>query len=378
MRLRFLILSFAVLILAAGTGYAQTFTGTLDGYWSYNSITPIDPTSDRLTNFDPTGDRFNNLRAFDTRDRTFSLNYGEIAMEYKPNDVGIRVDIGFGDAADVVHAFEPGGLNEWRHIQQAYLTATKGSLTLDFGKFVTPIGAEVIETKDNWNYTRGFLFTWAIPFYHFGARGTYVASDKVTLGGYVVNGWNNVKDNNVSKSVGLTGSYKPHEKITFVGNLLVGHENSFIATSRQLYDAILTINVSDSVTMMANYDYGRDRFVDTSSFLAVEGARAHWQGIAGYIKYKVNDTFTLSTRYEWFDDHDGFMTGTAQELQSGTGTMTIPFSDMTVWLEYRRDWGNRFVFAGSRPTPFGHTPDQREDQTTVTLGLTYNFTKMVN
>ncbi len=25
-------------------------------------------------------------------------------------------------------------------------------LQVDFGKFVTPAGAEVIETKDNWNY----------------------------------------------------------------------------------------------------------------------------------------------------------------------------------------------------------------------------------
>ena len=42
----------------------------------------------------------------------------------------------------------------------------------DVGKFVTPIGAEVIESQDNWNYTRSILFGYAIPFYHVGVRAT--------------------------------------------------------------------------------------------------------------------------------------------------------------------------------------------------------------
>ena len=35
-------------------------------------------------------------------------------------------------------------------------------LTLDVGKFVTQHGAEVIESKDNWNYSRSFMFALAI------------------------------------------------------------------------------------------------------------------------------------------------------------------------------------------------------------------------
>jgi hypothetical protein len=29
---------------------------------------------------------------------------------------------------------------------------------------VTPLGAEMIETKDNWNYSRSLLFALAIPY----------------------------------------------------------------------------------------------------------------------------------------------------------------------------------------------------------------------
>ena len=49
----------------------------------------------------------------------------------------------------------------------------------------------MIESKDNWNYSRGLLFSWAIPYYHTGLRATYAVNDKVSLAGFLVNGWNN-------------------------------------------------------------------------------------------------------------------------------------------------------------------------------------------
>ena len=56
-------------------------------------------------------------------------------------------------------------------------------LQFDFGKFVSPLGNEVIETKDNWNYSRSLLFTLAVPYYHMGMRAIYSPSDKVMLAG---------------------------------------------------------------------------------------------------------------------------------------------------------------------------------------------------
>jgi hypothetical protein len=248
---------------------------------------------------------------------------------------------------------------------------------------VTPIGAEVIETKDNWNYSRGLLFTWAIPFYHFGLRTNYALNDKVTLGAYLVNGWNNVKDTNTAKSVGLVGTFKPHSKVTLVTNFLWGKEIAEHNEARELYDGILTVAVNDKLTVMANYDYGRDHALGSGIVPGIAGPRVIWQGIAGYLRLKANEKLTLSTRYEWFDDRDCFMTGctalgfTDQELQSATATATIPWSDLNLWLEYRRDWGNRHTFLGTDPGVFGPVATAREDQTTYTIGVTYTFTRMV-
>ena len=67
----------------------------------------------------------------------------------------------------------------------------------------------MIESKDNFNYSRGLLFALAIPYYHMGARVGYAVSDKVSVTGYLVNGWNNVKDNNDAKTVGASLAIKP-------------------------------------------------------------------------------------------------------------------------------------------------------------------------
>src|SRR5204863_2422182 len=113
---------------------------------------------------------------------------------------------------------------------------------------------EVIETKDNWNYSRSFLFSWAIPYYHAGVRTIVAANDKVTLGGFVVNGWNNVVDNNNGKTVGGQVVLKPVSKLTFTQNYTVGKEQSDDAR-RYLVDRIATVDVAPTPSSMATYCY---------------------------------------------------------------------------------------------------------------------------
>jgi hypothetical protein len=66
MRFHFLAVSAIIWVLFAETAFAQTFTGTLDGYWSYNTNTAAF--------------QLNCFRAFDIDDQAFSMNYGEVAV----------------------------------------------------------------------------------------------------------------------------------------------------------------------------------------------------------------------------------------------------------------------------------------------------------
>ena len=97
-----------------------------------------------------------------------------------------------------------------KYVEQMYV-ATKPpkwkGFEADFGQFTTSAGAEVIESGDNWNYSRSLLFANAIPYYHFGLRTSIPIGSAFTGGVQVVQGWNNIFDNNSGKTVGITGVY---------------------------------------------------------------------------------------------------------------------------------------------------------------------------
>jgi hypothetical protein len=224
-------------------------SGFVDAYYMYN-FNKVDPA----------------LRTFDVQHNAFSLSLAEIAFQKTAtadSKGGFRVDLDFGKTADLVAAYEPEGSDGkeiYKHIQQAYVSYfASPKVTLDFGKFVTPIGAEVIESKDNWNYARSFLFGYAIPFYHVGLRGTITASDKVTLTGFVLNGWNNSSEifqGQPCLAVGAT--VKPTGSITWIGNFMYGPEHADSDVKRSLFDTTLTVMPKSNLSLMGNFNYGKD------------------------------------------------------------------------------------------------------------------------
>src|ERR1700722_13575189 len=139
-------------------------SGFVDLYYAYNFNTPTRPCA-------VIGGVavYNCLRNFDVTQNAFSLNLAGLTLEKKVTPdrrAGFRLDLAFGPAAAMIHATEPGGSDVFQNIEQAYVSylAPIGSgLQFDVGKFVSPADFESIETRDDWNYSRGLLFTLATP-----------------------------------------------------------------------------------------------------------------------------------------------------------------------------------------------------------------------
>jgi hypothetical protein len=225
---------------------------------------------------------------------------------------------------------------------------------VDAGEFVTSAGAEVIESNQNWNYSRSLLFSWAIPYYHFGIRTSLPIGPHFTGGVQVVQGWNNIYDNNSDKTVGLTGAYA-WKKVTWSNVYYVGPEKSHTNTGmRHLYDTTVLVNASDRLSYYINFDYGRDKNVGSGS--------QQWTGIAGAARYAIGRKYAIAGRLELFDDIDGFSTGVAQRVKEFTLTGEYK---MTNWLmsrlEFRDDWSNQPFFQKGSGTS--------KNQPTILLGL---------
>jgi hypothetical protein len=315
--------------------------GYVDTYYGYN-FNKVDPL----------------LRTFDVQHNTFSLSAAEVNFTKAPTSespVGFRTDLFFGKAADLTAAFEPeaDGKEIYKHVQQAYLSLLTGKVQWDAGKFVTPMGAEVIESQDNWNYTRSILFGYAIPFYHLGVRATLPVNDKVIVGAQLVNGWNNASELNGGKTVHLSLTLKPTSKVTWIGNYMVGKEAEGLDT-RNLFDTTLTLAATSKLSLMANVDYGKEGPVS-------------WWGIAGYAKYQATPAWAIVGRYEYVDDTDGGFMTVGTKAQSFTVTSDhLIAGALRARLEYRLDKTDGDFFEKSNG-------DATDTQQTLTVGLVYSF-----
>jgi hypothetical protein len=324
-------------------------------------------------NFNNPTSQVNGLRFFDGATNSFGLNLVELVVDKAPDAAnsrtGYHVALGFGQAMNVVNGSEPkAGLGFDQYLKEAYfsyLAPVGKGLQVDVGKFVTPAGAEVIETKDNWNYSRGILFTYAIPYYHFGMRAKYTFNDKYSLSGYFVNGWNNVIDNNTGKTYGMSFGWNPNKKFGIVQNYLAGPElNGINSNWRQLSDTVITYSPTSKLSFMVNGDYGRgDRIYNGEGGVS---RPVFWTGVAGYVKYAFSGTTAFSTRYEYYNDHDGFTSGVPQHFNEFTTTFEkLVAHHIISRFEYRHDMSNQPYFVkGVTPVDY---------QNSLTAGLVYTF-----
>ncbi len=337
-----------------------TLSGFVDTYYGFNSNHPFT--------------RQNGLRNFDVNTNQFGLNMIELVADKSvdtTNRLGYHVALGFGQAMNMVNSASPTELGFDQYLKEGYLEylapVGKG-LQINVGKFVTPAGAEVIESKDNWNYSRSLLFSYAIPYFHFGASAKYAFNPKFAVTGYLVNGWNNTIDNNTGKTVGVSLAWTPNAKFSVTENYMGGPEqNNDNKDWRHLLDTVITYNPTAKLSFIANYDYGRDT-PNPAAPVPVPFTLAKWSGLAGYVKYAPNDKWAVALRGEYFDDNQGWTTGTAQELSEFTATLQRTISSKLIArLEGRRDMtGARTFLRGPEGTPTG-------GQNTVTLGLVYAF-----
>lgn len=326
-------------------------SGVADGYFS--------------NNFDDPASGKNFIRNFDTEADSGDLNMLKFAIERSAEPVGFRFDVGFGRAFDIFAISEPTTRvrPQLDQILQGYVSVKPASwkgLQIDVGKFYTSAGAELTETHLNWNYSRAYLYANG-PYYHFGIRATAPVTKSLSMGVQLINGWNNVADQNSAKTVGITALYTKG-KVTLGQNYYVGAEKPKpFKGVRNFSDTVLTVNTTPWHSFYVNYDIGRE------SFGGAQDA-ALFQGVSFANRFAVGKHFALAPRVEVYKDSKGFITGAAQTLKEFTMTGEVKFFDgLLTRLEWRRDWSNVAYF--DRPTgiPLGKT------QTTVLVGIVGYF-----
>jgi len=328
------------------------FSGRVSAYYTYNANHPASMT--------------NQLYNFNVKANQLSLDMAEFNLSHTADPVGFELDLGFGRAFDIIAGSEQQP-SIFRNIRQAYVSLRppegKG-FEVDFGKFVTSAGAEVIETDTNWNYSHSLLFAWAIPYYHFGIRTSFPVGKHFTGGFQVVNGWNNVEDNNSGKTIGLTGALVT-KKFSWFTNYYVGPENAGTNSGwRNLFDTTLLLTPTGKVNAYINFDYAQNK-MPTGALTVTGKDTGKWYGIAAAVHLQATSKWAFTPRIEWFKDRDGLaIGGPPQDVKEFTITGEYKMVEgLFGRAEYRRDWSNQPFF--DRGLDLG----VHKNQDTLSLGL---------
>jgi hypothetical protein len=343
-------------------------TGLVDVYYGYNANHPVQ--SIKGTNVGTY------TEPFTFRDNRFGLNLIELQLDKpvdKTNPLGFRVALGFGDTMNAINGVSgtntDGTNSSTQYLKEGYFSyfAPLGKgLQIDFGKFVTPAGVEVIESNQNWNYTRGLLFYEALPYYHFGGRAKYTFNDKWSITGFATNGWNNVVSTNSGKTGGFSLAWNATKKVTLTETYLTGPRDFGSGDNgswNNLSDTVLAYNPTAKLSFQAEFDYdhqGIDSVLQKA--LGTTATGMDYTGVAGFVKYALTPKVAVAGRYEYLNDHDGlafFAAGAPfyfahNHPQEFTATLERTFAGHLVSrLEYRHDDSNKniFVSGGGKGSP---------------------------
>ncbi|HTS80154.1 MAG TPA: outer membrane beta-barrel protein [Myxococcaceae bacterium] len=358
----------------ASTDATVVFSGYVEAFYGWNFNQP----SNFITNY----------RGFDNRHNIFTIENAVLEVQGNLGPVSTHIALQWGATPEAYYSAEPvwkatggagaSGPEVWKYIQQAnlgYLAPLGRGLNIEGGIFLSPIGPEGIQIKDQWNWSRSDLF-FGLPYYHTGIRFTYPFSDEWTVSLLGTNGWNSVVDNNVELSFALQATYTVPERLIWNILYFSGVERPQGAPEgrawRHLFDTYVTVNPNGPVAFNAQFDGG----FEPNNF----GTSA-WAAGAVSVRFHPWKRVYLAARadyfYEWIAQNAN---GTATPIfwagsnwiGSATATVDVrPFkNNISVRLEYRHDQAQKPLYFqhGVTLDAQGNYIPNAKAQDTLTLG----------
>jgi hypothetical protein len=289
----------------------------------------------------------------------FNLNFAKVTAAYDTDKAGFRLDLGFGPEGQLISTgIDPNtgdGNGSRIFVQQAYASMKFSAFTVEFGRFVTPAGFEVYEAKDNWLYTKGLIFNFAVPTAHEGLRVAVPLGEGLTATAYLVNGsdlWSN--------DVGLTGS--PYK--TGALNLVYSKDSTTAAVTgfygyipgtdgeaAYLVDAVITQGFG-MLSLNVSGDYG-------STFNAALGDSSTYYAVGASAKADLG-MLSVVGRAEYFSDEDDVRGTGTDSLTSLTAGVIYPVGTHSqLRLEGRYDMAGDDIYGSTEP---------KDNVTSVTVG----------
>jgi hypothetical protein len=313
---------------------------------AFDNNTPYDPNAGFPTAADGTPSSFGARNGF-------GLSMIGLDASFDTGTVGATAFLRFGPSVPVFYLADM-GVSGIDSILGGYLTLKPlPELTIDAGYFGTIYGAEVAENYLDFNYTRGALYYAMQPFYHFGVKAAYAINDTVTVRAMVVNGANDIVDENDAPAVGA------QLVLNDLGGVFDLYAGVFYETGSDsnwgietFFDVVGSLTLGN-LTLLANFDYNINRADGPTP-------KASFWGMMGTAAYSITPEFGVAFRGEYLSDPDNVLwTSTSAtpitdsfNLVTLTGTLDFkPLAHAIIRPEFRYETASDDIYYDTDGAP---------------------------
>ncbi|MDD9966860.1 MAG: outer membrane beta-barrel protein, partial [Myxococcales bacterium] len=263
-------------------------------------------------------------------DNGFALNFAGLDAVYDGGEAGATLSLRFGPKMGNYHfnSTGSGSLTAFgiENVTQAYGTwSPSEAVSIDLGMFGTIFGAEVLESWQNLNYTRGALYFAAQPFWHTGLRVAYAASDTVSITGMIVNDANTTWSTDAPDAnlpvFALQLGLAPVDALSIAVGGMVAPDDDTASTLETFFDLVVSYS-ANNFTLIFNGDLNIDRADGGmgEDFMIMGGSLA--------LGYQFTPVFGAALRGELITTDDGDDDTDEEPLVTGTATLDFkPIKD---------------------------------------------------
>lgn len=277
------------------------------------------------------------------RHHEVNINLAYIDVKYTAANLRARFVPGFGSYINANYAAEEGSLKNIVEASAGIRLFKKRNIWFDAGVFGSPYTNESAISKDHLAYTRSFAPEY-VPYYLSGVRLTMPLSSKVNVYFYLLNGWQQIKDQNKGKSAGTQLEYRPTENLLMNWNTYVGKESS-------ASDPTVGMRYFSDVYFI----YNKGRWSATACFYAgqqqQENDNATWWQINAIGRYNLSEKLSVTARVEHFVDEKSVQivpVTDATGFTSSGGSLGLNYKmaeNILLRIEGRTFWSDEKVYA---------------------------------
>jgi hypothetical protein len=220
-----------------------------------------------------------------------NINLAYLKGSYLSTNVRANLALQAGTYVQANYAAEPVGLRNIFEANAGVRLSKKREIWLDAGVFASHIGFESAISKDCWTLTRS-LIAENSPYFESGVRLTSVSNDgKWTLVVLGLNGWQQIQRPSSDRSLALGTQilYKPNDKTTV-------NYSTFFDNKRQFHNFYGIVQFTEKTGVTVGADLG---FEDGNN----------WWGMSAILKQNLTTKFSLSARYELYQDKNAVIIG---------------------------------------------------------------------